>query len=101
MHYLILFPYYFFTALTLAIALSIITRTLRLKLSINAIMLTSVLVSLAGYMIMIASPQFSIDHFTGKPMAAIGVASFVLATLDTVLKRALPHAIDEELAADA
>lgn len=100
MHYLIVFPYYFFTALTLSLLLSIVTRVLRLRIAIGTLVTTAVLVSLGGYIAALASDGISIEHFTGLPMLAVGLTSFLLAAVDTVLKRALPHAIDEELQAE-
>lgn len=97
MHALIVFPYYFFAALNLAVVLVLLTRLLRLKVSINTLVTTSVVVSLVAMILVMSHDEISARDLKGGPMLVMAIVSFVLAGLDALLKKSLPHQIDQEL----
>jgi hypothetical protein len=96
-HYLLLVPFYVFTAIGVFLLLSILCRLLRLKLSANTLAVTAVIVGV----VIVLLPLFEgiqLSDYTGRRLLMVGVATFVLATIDTLLEPFLPLPLDAELA---
>lgn len=99
LHWLILIPYYFFGAMAVLTLLCVLTRVTRIKTSINTLVGIAIASSAFDLVFLLGTGMLQIDDFTGAPMAALGVVSFVLATVDFILQKSLPLPLDEELAA--
>lgn len=97
-HWLILFPYYFFTALSFLLLSIVVARVLRLKVGVNPLVMTSVVVSLALIAVPLILDWANLHDYEGRMMLAIGLGSFVLAGLDVLLEQWLPLPLDGELA---
>ncbi|HYD46974.1 MAG TPA: hypothetical protein VEB21_01435 [Terriglobales bacterium] len=97
MHWLIVVPYYFFTALTLSALLILTARLLRLKVAVNTLVTGAVITALIGMILVLSSDAVSVADLTGRGILCLGIASFVLAGLDATLMKSLPHSIDHEL----
>lgn len=99
LHWLILIPYYFFGAMAVLTLLVVLTRVTRIKASINTLVGIAIATSAFDLIFLLGSGMLQIDDFTGLPMLVIGLTSFVLATIDFLLRKSLPLPLDEELAA--
>jgi membrane associated rhomboid family serine protease len=97
LHYLILIPYYFFGALLVLATLILLCRVTRLKVAIHNLVGTAIVLSAVLLAAILATPQISIADFRALPMLVLGLASMLLALLDSLLRRALPLPLDEEL----
>jgi len=96
-HWLILFPYYFFTALSFLLLSIVVSRLLRLKVGVNPLVMTSVTVSVALVAVPLMLDWANLHDYEGRMMLGIGLASFVLAGVDVVLQQWLPLQLDREL----
>ena len=97
MHYLFLVPFYVFIAIGVFLFLSILCRILRLKLTANALAVTAVVVGV----VIVLLPLFEgiqVSDYTGRRLLLVGVVTFGLATIDTLLEPLLPLKLDAELA---
>ena len=97
MHWFLLVPFYVFIAIGVFLLLSILCRVLRLKLSANALAVTAVIVGV----VIVLLPLFEgiqLSDYTSRRLLVVGVATFVLATIDTLLEPLLPLPLDAELA---
>jgi hypothetical protein len=99
LHWLIIVPYYFFGALSLLSALVVACRLLRLKVSINFLVMTSIITTLLALAVPLTFDWVDVDSFTGRGAAALLIGSFLFAGIDAVLKRWLSLPLDEELEA--
>ena len=96
-HWLILVPFYFFGSLAALPFLILVARLLRLKVSINALVGTAIVLSISGIAIPLACDWVDLVSFRGRQMLALGVLSLVLAAIDAALVKALPLPLDKEL----
>jgi len=99
LHWLILFPYYFFIALAYLGVLMVVSRLLRIKTSINTLIGISIAVSVIDLVVVFAFDFVEIGDFRFWPLLAIFAVSLVCATLDNLLQGKLPLPLDDELAA--
>ena len=99
LHWLILIPYYFFGAMAVLTLLCVLTRVTRIKASINTLVAIAIASSAFDLAVLLGTGILQIGDLTGVPMLLLGLASFVLATLDFILQKSLPLPLDEELAA--
>ena len=97
MHWLILFPYYFFTALCLFLIFSLLCRVVRAKVLANPLSMAAVIGSVALTALPLIAGVAHIDDYSWPGMVALLIAGFALAALDTFLKSGLPLPLDEEL----
>ena len=97
LHALILFPYYFFGALATLLVLMIVSRVLRLGVSINVLVGLAIVVGVLGLAIPLAADLFDLHDLGGKPMLVLAASTFVLAGVDVLLAKALPLRLDDEL----
>ena len=97
MHYFILVPFYVFIAIGMFLLLSILCRILRLKLTANALAVTAVTVGV----VIVLLPLFegiTLADYNGRRLLVVAGATFLLATIDTLLESVLPLPLDAELA---
>ena len=97
-HWLLLIPYYFFCALASLLLLILVTRVTRIRLSLNALATTSVVVGLAVAIVPISAGWLTLGDYSVGRMFLIVAASCVLALVDAVLQRWLSLPLDKELA---
>ena len=97
MHWFLLVPFYIFIAIGVFLLLSILCRVLRQKLSANALAVTAVIVGV----FLVLLPLFEgiqLTDYSGRRLLMIGVVTFVLAAIDTLLEPLLPLPLDADLA---
>ena len=92
LHWLIVVPYYFFGAFVLAGLLSVVSRLLRLEVTMDRIATVAVLGSIVGLAALLASPIVRLDDLDLVPLLGLFLASFVLAGLDAALQSSRPLA---------
>jgi hypothetical protein len=97
LHGLIVVPYYFLGPLASLPLLMVLSRLLRLKVTINALVGSAMALSLAAIVIPLACHWIDLGAFTGRPLAVLVLLSFVFATLDVALAKVLPLPLDDEL----
>lgn len=97
LHWLIVIPYYFFTAVTAYLAFSLVCRALRAEVSANPVAMAAVLTSLASVALPLVAGWLTIAHYNWRGLVALLLASAVLATVDAALKGSLPLPLDREL----
>lgn len=97
MRWLLLIPFYVFTAIGVFLVLSMLCRVLRLKLSANALAVTAVISGVLFVMLPLIE-GITLADYTGMRLLALAGVTFVLAALDTLLEPLLPLPIDRELA---
>ena len=100
LHWLIVVPFYFFGALALLSILIVASRLLRLKVSINFLVISSILITLLALAVPLSFDWVDLEWFTGWKAAVLLITSFLLAGIDTVLKRSITSPLDEELEAE-
>ena len=96
-HWFVVVPFYFFGSLAALPFLIIVSRLLRLKLSINSLVGTAIILSLAGIAIPLACRWVDLSSFRGGPMLVLGALSMLLAAIDAALVPVLPLPLDQEL----
>jgi hypothetical protein len=97
LHGLIVVPYYFLGALASLPLLMVVSRVLRLKVTINALVASAIVLSLVCIIVPLACHWVGLDAFTGRPLAVLVLLSFVFAALDVALAKVLPLPLDHEL----
>ncbi len=97
LHWLILFPYYFFTALSLYLVFSLVCRLLRAEVSANPLAMSAVIVSLVLTALPLISGAARIADYGWRGLVALLLVSLTLATVDAVLKSSLALPLDREL----
>jgi hypothetical protein len=97
---LIVVPFYFFGALTLLSGFVLVARLMRLPVSINALVIASIVLSLLSLAVPLWLDWIDLTALTGRRAAILLVASFVFAGLDALLKDPLPLPLDQELEAE-
>jgi hypothetical protein len=96
-HYLLVIPLYFFTALATFLVLALVSRILRLKVGANTLATTAVILGIAAVVVPLALDWIDLAHLSGRQLLVIGGLTFVLAALDTLLEPLLPVRFDREL----
>lgn len=97
MHWFLLVPFYVFIAIGVFLLISVLCRVLRLKLGANALAVTAVVVGV----VIVLLPLFEgiqLSDYTGRRLLAVGVVTFALAAIDTLLEPWLPLPLDADLA---
>ena len=98
-HWLIVVPFYFFSALSFLLLTVVLARILRLKIGINPLVITAVIVSLGLVVAPLIAGWATVHDYEGRTMLVIGLVSMGLAGLDVVLQQWLPLPLDQELEA--
>lgn len=96
LHWLILFPYYFFTALGTSLLLLLLCRILRARLGANLLVTASVLLALVGVGAPLASGALRISDYSSLGFIVLALNSLLLAFVDTLLQPILPLPADLE-----
>lgn len=97
MHWLVVIPFYFFSALAVFLSLAVASRILRLKVGANTIATAAVCLAVLALAVPLIANWADVEDLTGRRLLILGAASFVLAGLDTFLQSLLPLPIDAEL----
>jgi hypothetical protein len=97
-HWLIVIPFYVFSAIGLFLAFTLVARLLRLKITVNAIAVTSVALGVAVVAVPLMADLLDLEHYAARYLLVLGAATFALAILDTLLEPLLPLPLDRELA---
>jgi len=97
LHGLIVVPYYFVAPLAALPLLMVVSRLLRLRVAINTLVGGAIVLSLLSIIVPLSCKWVSLDAFTGRPLAALVVLSFVLTACDAALAKRLPLPLDDEL----
>lgn len=97
LHWLIVIPLYFFTALTLLLSFILIARLLRLRVSVNPLVTGAGTLALGLIAAPLLTGWVTFDAYTGRLLVALIVASFAVAGLDALLQSPLPLPLDDEL----
>ena len=96
-HWLVVVPFYFFSAIFTFLLLAVLSRIVRLQVGANALAITAVIVAV----VLVAKPLImrwiDLEHLNGRRLLVLGVATFVLAALDTLLQSRLPLPADRDL----
>lgn len=98
MHWLILLPYYFFTAIGTSLLLLLLCRLVRARVGSSSLVTAAVILSLIGVAAPLVSGQMGIDDYSTLGFLVLAAASLLLAGLDTLLQPLLPLPADDELA---
>ena len=97
LHGLIVVPYYFLGPLATLPLLMVVSRLLRLKLTINTLVGGAIVLTLVSIIVPLLFKWVSVDAFTGRPLAILVLLSFVFTALDAALAARLPLPLDNEL----
>ena len=97
MHWLIVIPLYFFAALALLLSLMLVSRLLRLRVSVNPLVTIAVTVSLALIVAPVVIGWATLDSYTGRVLLVLMLSTFAMALIDTFLQTYLPVPLDKEL----
>lgn len=90
LHSLIVIPFYFLGALTLAALLTVATRVFGLGLRIERIAGIAVFTSIAALTVLLSTGIVRLADLRIVPLVALGLGSFVLAALDARLAPGRP-----------
>lgn len=96
-HWLVVIPFYFFSAIFMFLLLAVASRVIRLQVGANALATTAVIVAVALVAVPLACGWIDLEHLNGRRLLALAAASFVLAGLDTLLQPLLPLPVDRDL----
>jgi hypothetical protein len=98
LHWLVVVPFYFFSAILTFLLLSLASRIVRLRVGANSLAIASVILAVAVVALPLALDWIDLPHLNGRRLLALGAATFVLAALDTLLQPLLPVPADRDLA---
>jgi hypothetical protein len=96
-HWLVVIPFYFFSAILTFFVLTVVSRLLRLQIGANALAISAVIVAVAVVALPLTLDWVDLEHLNGRRLLALGAATFVLAALDTLLQPRLPLPVDRDL----
>ena len=97
LHSLVVIPYYFLGALAMLACLMLACRLLRLKLSLNALVGTAIVLSLGLLIASLALDWIDVADLTAWPMIGLIALSFLATAADVALAKLLPIRFDNEL----
>jgi hypothetical protein len=97
LHWLILIPYYFFSALSLFLLFSVVCRVVRASASANPIAITAVVAAVVATAAPLLAGATELADYSWQGMLGLFAVSMVLATVDTLLKGSLGLPADAEL----
>ena len=96
-HWLLLIPYYFFGALGTLLVLILLGRITRVKVSLNLLATTSVILGLGLVSAPILVGWIGLADYTVKRMILLAAATCLLALFDAVVQPRLSLPLDGEL----
>jgi len=97
LHALILIPFYFCSAIFALPVLVVLARVLRIKVGINPLVYLAIGSAVAGIVVPLAAGLLPLRAYNGRGLLILVLGSLVLAAVDSLLKRALPLPLDDEL----
>lgn len=97
LHWLILFPYYFFTAVSLYLLLTLVCRVVRAGASANPLAMTAALSAVVLTALPLLAGMTRLAQYSWQGLVALLAINFVLATVDAVLAGSLKLPLDSEL----
>jgi hypothetical protein len=97
LHWLVLIPYYFFSALSFFLLFSVICRLVRAPVSANPMAITAILAGLVATAAPLLSGMTSLANYSWPGMLGLFAISMVLALADSLLKASLSLPADAEL----
>jgi hypothetical protein len=92
-----LIPYYFFGALCALLLLILISRTARLRVSLNLVSTTAVVLGIGFVTVPILTGCLSLKDYTVGRMFPLVGATCLLALLDAIVQPALSLPLDKDL----
>jgi hypothetical protein len=95
---LVVIPFYVFSAIGTFLLLALGSRLVRLQAGANALAIAAVIIALALVAVPLATGWTDLEHLGGRRLLELGVATFVLAAIDTLLQTWLPLPADRDLA---
>ena len=98
MHWLLVIPFYVFTAIGVFLVLSLLCRVLRLKLAAHTLAVTAVIIGIFVVLLPLFEHLIALPDFNGRRLMMLAGVTFVLAAIDALLEPVLPLPIDDELA---
>ena len=97
LHWLVLFPYYFFTAVCLYLLLTLICRVVRAGVSANPLAITAVVAAVLATATPLLGGGTRLAQYSWQGLVVLLAVSAILATLDAVLAGPLKLPLDAEL----
>jgi uncharacterized membrane protein YagU involved in acid resistance len=97
-HWLVVIPFYFFSAIATFLVLALACRVVRAKIGANALAIVSVILAVGVVAVPLALDWIDVAHLNGRRLLALVVATVVLAAIDTLLQPVLPLPADRDLA---
>ena len=97
LHWLILIPYYFFTAITAYLSFALVCRLARASVSANPLAMAAMVTSIAATALPILTGWIPLASYSWQGLVVLLVLSGTLALLDAILKGGMPLPLDEEL----
>ncbi len=94
----ILIPFYFCSAIAALPVLVVIARILRLKVGINPLVYSSIVIALASIIVPLGLDLVDLEHYRGRALLGLVLLSIVVAFVDAALRKVLPLPLDDELA---
>jgi len=96
-HWLLLIPFYFFSALASLLVLVLVSRATRLRASISTLATAAVVLGLAFASVPILTGWLQLADYTVGRMFILVAFTGVLTLVDTLLRPSLPLPLDKEL----
>lgn len=97
LHWLILFPYYFFTAVSLYLLLVLACRVVRAQASANPLAMTAAISAVILTALPLLTGMTRLAQYRWQGLVALLAISAILATLDAALAGSLKLPLDNEL----
>jgi hypothetical protein len=97
LHWLVLIPFYFFGSLTLLQSLILAARLLRLRISVDPLVIGACTLAIGLIVIPLVAGWVTLDAYRGRVLLVLIATSFAVAGLDALLQSVLPLPLDEEL----
>lgn len=99
MHWLVVIPYYFFSAVLCFLVLALAARILRLRVGANLLATAAVLLAVVAVAVSLTAGWVDLADLTLWRLLSLAAVSFVAAALDALLRPILPLPADADLAA--
>jgi hypothetical protein len=100
LHWMVVIPMYFFTAMTLLALFILVARLLRARVSLDPLVASACALALGLAVGPLVVGWATLDAYTGRVVLGLIVVSLALTGLDTILRSPLPLPLDEELRED-
>jgi hypothetical protein len=96
-HWLLLFPFYFFSALACGFMLLVLHRLARRSPDLDRLAALSCAIAVAGVALPLLAGWAEIEDYRVRTILLLALGSFLLAILDAGLRRWLALPVDQEL----